>query len=64
VPRPITVGTQAIDGRTVAHILQARAAAAGYDADALGGNSFKRGAMTVGFGGCWHSGILLRALGK
>jgi hypothetical protein len=48
VPRPVTVGTHAIDGRTVARILQARAAAAGYDAAALGGHSLKRGAMTTG----------------
>jgi hypothetical protein len=48
VPRPLTVGTQAIDGRTVARIIQARAAAAGFEAAALGGHSLKRGAMTTG----------------
>jgi len=48
VVRPLTVGTQAIDGRTVARIIQARAAAAGFDAAALGGHSLKRGAMTTG----------------
>jgi len=48
VPRPPTVGTQPIDGRTVARIVQARAAAAGYDPAALGGHSLKRGALTTG----------------
>ena len=48
VPRPPTVGTNPIDGRTVARIVQARAAAAGFDATALGGHSLKRGAMTTG----------------
>jgi hypothetical protein len=47
VPRPVTVGAAAINGRTVARILKARAAA-GYDAAALGGHSLKRGAMTTG----------------
>jgi integrase len=46
-PRPVTVGMEPIDGRTVARILKARAAAAGYDAAALGGHSLKRGAMTT-----------------
>jgi hypothetical protein len=41
VRRPPAVGTRAIDGRTVARILKARAAA-------LGGHSLKRGAMTTG----------------
>ena len=48
IPRPRTVGTQPIDGRTVARIVQARAAAAGYDPAALGGHSLKRGALTTG----------------
>jgi integrase len=48
VPRPLTVGYDPIDPRTVARIVQARAAAAGYDATALGGHSLKRGAMTTG----------------
>ena len=34
--------------RTVARIVQARAAAAGFDAAALGGHSLKRGALTTG----------------
>ena len=48
IPRPPTVGTQAIDRRTVARIVQARAAAAGFDAATLGGHSLKRGALTTG----------------
>ena len=48
IPRPATVGTQPIDGRTVARIVQARAAAAGDDPAALGGHSLKRGALTTG----------------
>ena len=47
------VGHQAIDPRTVARIVQARGAAAGFDAQALGGHSLKRGAMnTARTGGC------------
>jgi integrase len=48
IPRPPTVGTAAIDPRTVARIVQARAAAAGFDPAALGGHSLKRGALTTG----------------
>ena len=47
IPRPPTVGTQPIDPRTVARIVQARAAAAGFDAATLGGHSLKRGALTT-----------------
>jgi integrase len=41
------VGHQAIDPRTVARIIQARGAAAGFDASVLGGHSLKRGAMNT-----------------
>lgn len=41
------VGWNAIDPRTVARIVQARGAAAGFDAAALGGHSLKRGAMNT-----------------
>lgn len=41
------VGHQAIDPRTVARIIQARGAAAGFDAQTLGGHSLKRGAMNT-----------------
>ena len=42
------VGTAAIDPRSVARIIQARAAAAGFDATRMGGHSLKRGALTTG----------------
>ena len=41
------VGDNAIDPRTVARIVQARGAAAGFDVQALGGHSLKRGAMNT-----------------
>jgi integrase len=41
------VGHQAIDPRTVARIVQARGAAAGFDSQVLGGHSLKRGAMNT-----------------
>lgn len=48
-PRPCpVVGTAAIDAGTVARIVKARAAAAGFDPRALGGHSLKRGALTTG----------------
>ena len=47
LPCPV-VGTAAIDPGTVARIVQARAAAAGFDRAALGGHSLKRGALTTG----------------
>ena len=46
--RPIHVaGEHAIDPGTVARIVKARGAAAGYDPSALGGHSLKRGAMNT-----------------
>ena len=42
------IGRAAIDPRTVARIIQARAVAAGFDRAALGGHSLKRGALTTG----------------
>jgi len=42
------VGTMAIDAGTVARIIQARAAGAGFDPRALGGHSLKRGALSTG----------------
>jgi len=41
------VGWQAIDPRTVARIVQARGAAAGFDPARLGGHSLKRGALNT-----------------
>jgi hypothetical protein len=43
------VGTMAIDAGTVARIIQARAARAGFDAKLLGGHSLKRGALSTAF---------------
>ena len=47
LPCPV-VGSAAIDAGTVARIVKARAAAAGFDPRALGGHSLKRGALTTG----------------
>jgi site-specific recombinase XerC len=47
LPCPV-VGSAAIDAGTVARIIKARAAAAGFDPRALGGHSLKRGALTTG----------------
>ena len=41
------IGDRAIDPRTVARIVQVRGAAAGFDAQVLGGHSLKRGAMNT-----------------
>lgn len=42
------VGYDAIDPRTVARVIQARAAAVGFSLTEFGGHSLKRGAMTTG----------------
>jgi integrase len=42
------LGADAIEPRTVARIIQARAKAAGFDPASLGGHSLKRGALTTG----------------
>jgi integrase len=47
LPAPV-VGTAAIDAGTVARIIKARAAAAGFDRTVVGGHSLKRGALTTG----------------
>ena len=47
LPGPV-VGSEPIDPGSVARIVQARAAAAGFDRAALGGHSLKRGALTTG----------------
>lgn len=46
--RPYAVGTEAIEPRTVARIVQTRATAAGLDGARMGGHSLKRGALTTG----------------
>jgi len=40
------VGTPAINAGIVAQIIKTRAAKAGFDRDAVGGHSLKRGALT------------------
>jgi site-specific recombinase XerC len=54
------LGTQPIDARTVARIIQARATAAGYPPGALGGHSLKRGALTTGMNQGVHPARLKR----
>lgn len=44
----LVVGTEALDPRTVARIVQRRAVAAGHGRGDLGGHSLKRGALTTG----------------
>ena len=48
-PPPLPcIGTEAVDPRTVARIIQSRAVAAGFGRLELGGHSLKRGALTTG----------------
>ena len=47
------VGTTTIAAGTVARIIQAPAATAGFNASALGGHSLKRGELSTGMG-CGH----------
>jgi len=47
LPAPV-VGTAAINSGTVARLIKARAAAAGFDRSVVGGHSLKRGALTTG----------------
>lgn len=58
--RPPRLGSQPIDARTVARIVQARATAAGYPPGALGGHSLKRGALTTGMDQGVHPARLKR----
>lgn len=48
VPGMAPVCVVGIDPRSVARVVQARAAAAGFDAARMGGHSLKRGALTTG----------------
>lgn len=59
-PPPPRIGAAAIDARTVARVVQARAAAAGLPAGALGGHSLKRGALTTGMDRGVHPARLKR----
>ena len=48
-PPPLPcIGTEAVDPRPVARIIQSRAVAAGFGRLELGGHSLKRGALTTG----------------
>ncbi|HYZ33468.1 MAG TPA: site-specific integrase [Crenalkalicoccus sp.] len=59
-PPPPRLGAAAIDPRTVARVVQARATAAGYPPGALGGHSLKRGALTTGMDRGVHPARLKR----
>jgi hypothetical protein len=62
LPSPL-VGRAAIDAGPVAHIVKARAAAAGFDPRMLGGHSLKRGALTTGMD-CGVHPTRLKQLGR
>lgn len=57
------VGTECIEPRTVARIIQARATAAGLDGRRMGGHSLKRGALTTGMDNNVHP-TRLKQLGR
>jgi hypothetical protein len=57
------LGSMAIDAGTVARIIQARAAAGGFDPAALGGHSLKRGALSTGMARGVHP-TRLKQLGR
>jgi len=57
------VGTEALDPRTVARIVQKRAMAVGHGRGDLGGHSLKRGALTTGMDRCVHP-ARLKQLGR
>ena len=60
-PPPLPrIGTTAITAQTVAHIVQARAVAAGFGLRDLGGHSLKRGALTTGMDRGIHPAKLKR----
>lgn len=61
--REFTVGTRGIEPRTVARIVQGRAAAAGFDGRGMGGHSLKRGALTTGMDSNVHP-TRLKRLGR
>ena len=58
-----TVGDQAIEPRTVARIVQDRAATVGFDRKRMGGHSLKRGALTTGMDNNVHP-MRLKQLGR
>lgn len=61
--REFAVGAQGIEPRTVARIVQGRAAAAGFDRRRMGGHSLKRGALTTGMDSNVHP-TRLKRLGR
>ena len=61
--REFTVGPEGIEPRTVARIVQNRAAAAGFDQRRMGGHSLKRGALTTGMDSNVHP-TRLKRLGR
>ncbi|MGG5810565.1 site-specific integrase [Falsiroseomonas sp. CW058] len=62
-PSPPRVGTQPLSLQSVGDIVQARAAAAGFEPRAFGGHSLKRGALTTGMSRGAHP-AQLRRLGR
>ena len=58
-PRP-TIGTEPLTPRSIARIVQARAAAAGFAGQEFGGHSLKRGALTTGMDRGIHPAKLKR----
>lgn len=58
-----TVGDRAIEPRTVARIVQDRAATVGFDRKRMGGHSLKRGALTTGMDNNVHP-MRLKQLGR
>lgn len=60
-PPPLpTVGREALTARSVARIVQSRAAAAGFRSGDFGGHSLKRGALTTGMQAGAHAAQLKR----
>jgi integrase len=58
-PRP-TIGTEPLTPRSIARIVQARAAAAGFVGGEFGGHSLKRGALSTGMQAGAHAAQLKR----
>jgi site-specific recombinase XerD len=58
-PRP-AIGTEPLTPRSIARIVQARAAAAGFAGHEFGGHSLKRGALTTGMQAGAHAAQLKR----
>lgn len=63
VPALPAIGTEPLTPRSIARIVQARAAAAGFSAREFGGHSLKRGALSTGMQAGAHA-AQLRRLGR